>query len=102
MASEHTPTFTTRRGNFSTQLVGTFSIVFGLTGILCPLLFIAELGNISLDKSAGITLCIIPILAHLYLCIAGVRLLLKRLDPWLGYFFAIEIAYAIALLSASA
>lgn len=85
---------------WSPRVVGAFAILFGMVGVVCPILFVADAG--SPYRHGGlprpdISWCIIAISAHLYLVVAGTRLLLGRRAWLLGYFLALESAYAAML-----
>jgi hypothetical protein len=79
------------------KFAGAGAILFGIAGAVCPILFVADAGSPYRQASASrpdISWCMIAVCAHLYLVLAGIRLLKGR-KPWLlGYFFVLETAYS--------
>lgn len=76
-------------------------MLFGVAGAVCPVLFLTDPGSPFWQPSEphpGLAPCVGTFLAHAYLTLAGIRLLLGRRPGLLGYFFALESAYALALI----
>jgi hypothetical protein len=91
--------------NIASRIVGGFSMAFGLLGILCVVTFLSEYRNVSRNFSgmgSGLGPCVVAIVAHLWLLVSGIRLVLRRRVPWLGSFFGIEVIYSFYLLTAAA